>query len=109
MNHWLILIALLASNPVLADTLRCGNKLVYEGDELFKVEARCGKPAQISHSTILKYPSIWHNGRLIRLGNQEVAVPVETWVYNFGSSRFMRKLRFEDGVLVSIETLEYGH
>ena len=104
-----VCIALLLGAAALGDTLRCGNRLVYEGDALFKVEARCGKPAQISHSTILKYPSIWRNGRLYRLGNEEVAVPVETWIYNFGSSRFMRKLRFEDGLLVTIETLEYGH
>lgn len=105
----LALLCLLFASPVLAETLRCGNKLVYEGDEAAKVEARCGKPTQISHSTIFKYPSVWHNGRLYRLGDQEVAVPVETWLYNFGSNKLMRKLRFEDGVLMEIETLEYGY
>jgi hypothetical protein len=108
MKCYLLLLLLLASSLVMADTMRCGNLLVYEGDELLKVEARCGKPAQISHSTILKFPSVWVRGRLVQLSDQEVAVPVETWVYNFGSEKFMRKLRFEDGVLVSIEILEYG-
>jgi hypothetical protein len=30
-------------------------------------------------------------------------------VYNFGTSKFMRKLRFEDGVLVEISVLDYGY
>ncbi|MGE3533156.1 MAG: DUF2845 domain-containing protein [Steroidobacteraceae bacterium] len=34
---------------------------------------------------------------------------METWVYNFGSRKFMRQLRFEDGVLVEIKILEYGY
>jgi Protein of unknown function (DUF2845) len=109
MNRYLMLLLLLCSGICLADTLRCGNQLVYEGDELFKVEARCGKPAQISRSSMLKFPSVWLNGKLVQLSDQQIAVPVETWVYNFGSSKFMRKLRFEDGVLVSIEMLEYGY
>lgn len=100
---------LLCSSPLLADTLRCGSKLVYEGDELAKVEARCGKPAQISHSTILKIPTVWRHGRRYQLSDQQIEVPVETWVYNFGPSKFMRKLRFEDGVLVEIKVLDYGY
>ena len=40
---------------------------------------------------------------------RSVEVPVETWVYNFGPSKFMRKLRFEDGVLVEIKVLDYGY
>lgn len=94
---------------MLADNLRCGNRLVYEGDPMFQVEARCGKPAQISHSSALQFPTAWINGRLYQLSSQEVVVPVETWVYNFGPTKFMRKLRFEDGVLMKIEVLEYGY
>lgn len=109
MSRYLPLLLLLCSGACLADTMRCGNKLVYEGDELFKVEDRCGKPAQISRSTKLVFPTIWYGGRPRQLSDQQVEIPVETWVYNFGSSKFMRKLRFEDGVLVSIEVLDYGY
>ena len=109
MKRYLPLLLLLGSGSIHADTLRCGNKLVYEGDELALVQARCGKPAQISHSTLLKFPTIWRHGRRYQLSDQEIEVPVETWVYNFGPSKFMRKLRFEDGVLVEIEVLAYGY
>ncbi|HIE82372.1 MAG TPA: DUF2845 domain-containing protein, partial [Dehalococcoidia bacterium] len=29
--------------------------------------------------------------------------------YNFGSRRFMRSIRFENGIVTSIETLGYGY
>ncbi len=109
MRYHLTLLLLFATGLAHADTLRCGNKLVYEGDVIPLVEERCGKPTHISHSTILRIPTVWHNGRPYQLSNQEVVVPVETWIYNFGPRKFMRKLRFEDGVLVEIEVLEYGY
>jgi Protein of unknown function (DUF2845) len=109
MKYCLPLLLLLCSSLAQADTMRCGNKLVYEGDELVLVEARCGKPAQISYSSMLKIPTFWHRGRLYQLSDQEVQVPVETWVYNFGPRKFMRKLRFEDSVLVEIKILDYGY
>jgi hypothetical protein len=37
-----------------------------------------------------------------------VEIPVETWLYNLGSNQLMRRLRFEDGKVVEIETLGYG-
>ena len=35
-------------------------------------------------------------------------VAVETWIYNFGSARLMQQLRFENGVLVDVESLDRG-
>ncbi|MGE0113546.1 MAG: DUF2845 domain-containing protein [Steroidobacteraceae bacterium] len=109
MKRCLPLLLLLFASPLLAEALRCGNKLVYEGDIAATVEARCGKPVQISHSSILRVPTVWRHGRPYQLSDQEVLIPVETWVYNFGSRKFMRQLRFEDGVLVEIKILEYGY
>lgn len=114
MKHYLSLLLLLCASTIFtdaahADTLRCGNRLVYEGDALATVELRCGKPLQISHSVIRKVPSFWHHGRLYQLSEQEILVPVETWIYNFGPNAFMRKLRFEDGILMEIELLKYGY
>ncbi len=36
-------------------------------------------------------------------------VQLEVWTYNFGPRRFMKRLTFEDGRLISIETLGRGH
>lgn len=35
-------------------------------------------------------------------------IPVEVWTYNFGPSRLMQRIRFENGVVVRIESLGYG-
>ena len=106
---YLLLCLLLCALPASADTLRCGSKLVYEGDLMAVVRSRCGQPAQISHSTILRFPTVWIRGRPHQLGDQQIEIPVETWVYNFGPRKFMRQLRFEDGVLVEIAALDYGY
>ena len=38
----------------------------------------------------------------------QTTTQVETWVYNFGPRRFMRRVTFEDGRVVRIETLGRG-
>ncbi len=110
MKRCLLSLSLLAlSGPGHAGALRCGSRLIYEGDVAAVVENRCGKPVQVSPSSMLKFPTIWMHGRLYQLSDQQVLVPVETWVYNFGPGKFMRELRFEDGVLVKIRLLDYGY
>jgi hypothetical protein len=36
-------------------------------------------------------------------------VSVESWIYNLGPNKLMRRIRFEDGIVVQIETLGYGY
>ena len=95
--------------PCMADSIRCGNHLVVDGDTSGKLRSRCGPPAGISRSTVLRTPSVWHHGRLVRVGPNAVEVPVETWEYNFGPNRLIRRVRIEDGLVVSIDTLGYGY
>ncbi len=45
----------------------------------------------------------------MHVGNDEIEMPVELWTYNFGPNKFMRRIRFEDGLVVEIETLGYGY
>ena len=101
-------LALLAL-PASAWALRCGNRLVSEGDPAAKVRAACGAPTQITRSSKLAPAILWMNGRPIQVGNSPVEVTVETWIYNLGPDRLMRRLRFEDGQLVDIDTLGYGY
>jgi uncharacterized protein YvpB len=35
-------------------------------------------------------------------------IPVEVWTYNFGPHRLMQRVRFENDVVVRIESLGYG-
>jgi hypothetical protein len=102
-------VALATAAPCLADSMRCGNHLVLDGDTAGKLRSRCGEPASISRSSILRSPLVWINGRAVRVGYGAIEVPVETWEYNFGPRRFMLRVRIEDGLVVRIDTLGYGY
>lgn len=114
MKSWLWLVVsggVIASGLAAAatNTFRCGSDLVYEGDGRSRVLAKCGPPTDIVHSVALRTPAYWRSGRPIYFGDGPVEVPVEVWTYNLGPNSFMRRLRFEDGQLIQIETLGYGY
>jgi hypothetical protein len=96
--------ALAMAGPALADSMRCGSRLMTDGDPAAKVEALCGPPAGIERREILRSYS-YYRGIPVR-GAFEVAV--EFWTYNFGPHKLMYRLRFEDGLLVDVETLGHG-
>jgi hypothetical protein len=89
--------------------MRCGSKLVMEGDSREKARRLCGEPAEIVRSEILRQPSYVRNGQVTYFGNQLVETHVETWTFNFGPNKLMRRVRFVDDRIESIETLGYGH
>lgn len=105
----LVMVALCAAAPLRADALRCGSKLVAEGDTRTAVEAKCGPPEDVSRRTRLAPLVVWRHGRPYRLGDGPIEVVIEEWTYNFGPHRFMRRVRFEDGIVVRIDTLGYGY
>jgi hypothetical protein len=109
------LTALLLAGPtgtVQADpNLRCGNRLVSVGDSQADVLDRCGQPDARSQ---------WqHGGYVSRLFDPETEsyrapkllkgpVSMERWTYDFGPNMFIRRLVFENGRLIEIETSEKG-
>jgi Protein of unknown function (DUF2845) len=103
------LLLALASLPALAaaDTLRCGSALVSDGDPIEKVLALCGEPAQRTRSWIQRQPRFELGGREVPFPGRE-DVPVDLWTYDLGASRLMRRIRFVDGKVESIVTLEHG-
>jgi hypothetical protein len=103
----LIVLALTATAPAYA--FRCGSKLVKEGDTRSQVAAKCGEPTEVERRTVLREPTVWIGGRLYRNGIGLSEIPIEFWIYNLGPSKLMRRLRFEDGVVVEIDTLGYGY
>jgi hypothetical protein len=96
--------ALTLAGPAVADSMRCGTKLMTDGDPSAKVEAYCGPPVGIERREIVRSYS-YHRGLPVR-GSFEVSV--EFWTYNFGPHKLMYRLRFEDGLLVDVETLGHG-
>ena len=102
--------AFLASDP--ANALRCGSRLVKDGMHESEVKAICGKPVSERH---LGYVLRSHFDRTHGLtttryyGGYYREVLVTELVFNFGPRKLMRKMRFEGGILVSIETIGYGY
>ena len=84
-----------------AQAMRCGNELTHPGDYELQVRARCGQP-------------VWTEDhyRIESYGNGETRVEREvqyaTWFFNFGARKFMVRVLFRDGQLVSEETLGRG-
>jgi hypothetical protein len=97
------------SAPGMADSMRCGSRLVTDGDSSGKLRSLCGEPASVSRTTRLRAPLLWLNGRALRVGHSALEVPVETWEYNFGPRRLIQRVRIEDGLVVDIDTLGYGY
>ena len=102
-----VVLGLLACSPAFA--FRCGNKLVSKGDSRTEVAAKCGEPTEVStQRSIYRRPVIWSHGRPYYVGQDFIEIPVESWVYNLGPHKFMRRVIFEDGMVADIETLGYG-
>jgi Protein of unknown function (DUF2845) len=115
---WLLLGAVLAvgvggSLALAEDSMRCGSKLVSEGDAKDKVRALCGEPTDIAlrgmmrRSPSYRYGSWPYEHEYYGPGWEDL--PVEIWTYNLGSHKLVRKLRFVGDQLEEIETAGYGY
>jgi hypothetical protein len=111
MSKWILALGLTLAAASPAYAFRCGSHLIVEGATRSEVAAKCGDPTEINRrSAILRRPTVWVGGRpYLAGGDTVIEIPVEIWIYNLGPSKLMRKLRFEDGVLVDIDTLGYGY
>ena len=99
-------ILVLACQPAFA--MRCKNKLVSEGMRPMEVISKCGEPDYVRES--FEHQSTAINDRQAGLYRQyDHPIQIEEWTYNFGPRRFMRLLRFENGRLLSIESIGYGN
>jgi hypothetical protein len=112
----LLIVALLAAES--AHAFRCGSKIVRDGMHEQQVIAICGEPMTMRN---IGYAVRAFDFRIYRphgskvyhrhpaFGTLATDVVVTEWVYNFGPRKLMRRLVFEGGVLVTIETIGYGY
>ena len=103
----LIVLSLALSNDVSADdSLTCGDGayIVSINDTMSEVKEKCGTPSNIN---------AWEIDRVIGDSTPDEhiteRIKIEEWTYNFGPDRFIYYLRFENGVLKSIKTGDYGY
>lgn len=97
-----------AASVARADSFKCGTEVVSIGDTRDQVMAKCGNPYNIERGTAIVPPIAWVNGVPVSAGNTPIEVPVELWLYNFGPTQLMRRVRFASGRVVAIEILGYG-
>jgi len=112
-----LIVALLAAEPAAA--FRCGTKLVMDGMHEVQVVAICGQPTthRILGYALRAYDyryhrnpgSGWSTYRNPGYGLLTQEVIITEYVYNFGPRKLMRRLIFEGGVLIKIETIGYGY
>ena len=91
MRYVILLYAVMsfAAAACFADSgMRCGSNIVSVGDSKPSILEKCGPP--------------WMKESLSVSGTREV------WVYNFGSSGFMKKLTFDGETLESIDDGDKG-
>jgi len=90
-----------------AQALRCGNRLISEGDHATKLLRYCGEPLYVQ-SRLAHGVFIGDFGRVSfpgRFGD----VLIEEWTYNFGPHKLMRTVRVENGIVRDIRGLGYGY
>lgn len=127
MKAWIPLFvaaSLYCSAAYSSDSMRCGNRLVSDGDPKAKVADLCGQPTQTERRTVLRsgVPRQYYGSSSSRAGTQTasdaellihnrslVEVEVEIWLYNRGSRSLMRELVFHDNRLVAVNVLGRGY
>ena len=108
---WLLLCCVALPSMAAAEgAMRCGTRIVSQGDLKGKVRALCGEPTDVALESLISGPAYSHNSYDYSFfGPVYRQVPVEIWTYNFGSSRLLRHLRFIGDELVDIRTGGYGY
>ena len=89
-----------------AHALRCGQKVISEGDHATRLLRFCGEPTAVDSRV----------ARRLHVGDITAAffptlfndILVEEWTYNFGPRRLMRVVTIEEGLVTDIRTLGYG-
>ena len=102
-----ILSGLLIVSGASADSVRCGSKVITEGDTIERVREHCGEPTETARTWMTRQPRFEVGGQEIPFEGSE-DVPVDLWTYDFGPNKLVRRIRFIAGKVDSIETREHG-
>ncbi len=104
--------------PAEAASLRCGARLITEGDPREKLLKECGPPSEVASWQEERWeefdgpPSpLLHREFERRRGVYGIRriVQVELWTYNRGPSRFIDVVRIENGFVRRIASGGYGY
>ena len=110
------LVGLLVTPSCVFAALRCGSRLVAEGDRKIEVFQKCGEPTLIEKWKIENTKlNAKRNKKYLKdiitdlEEHQEIKTEIiEEWTYNFGANRLIYFLTFTNGELSQIETGSRG-
>jgi Protein of unknown function (DUF2845) len=104
-----ILALLLAPSLLSAESIRCGSQLILKGSTGEQLLEQCGPPTQVTRNgTTHGLLGNTYRGAGV-IGEATGDIEVETWTYDFGSNQLMERIRIENGIVVQIDSLGYGH
>ena len=105
-----VALTVLCAMPTLSlAAVRCGDRIINRGSSSAEVMAFCGKPAQVDRSTSYIGGATRSPGERNEAAGATTEIQVEIRTYNFGPDALMERLRFENGIVVDIQTLGYGY
>ena len=112
---------LAASAASAGESMRCGNRVVTDGDPKAKVAEICGQPTHSERRTVYRSGiprqqfAVDRNGvssvtdtELLIHDRSLVEVEVDVWLYNRGRGRLMREVVFHDNRVVEVNVLGHG-
>ena len=96
-----------------AGSLRCSGRLVDVGDYPYEVLHKCGPPTRThaweeDHGVHFRYYDDLYDHRCAAPCSGRGPTHYERWIYDLGVRRFVRRLLFENGVLIKIELGDRG-
>jgi hypothetical protein len=94
----------LLPGAAVADSMRCGSRIVKDGDTMETVLGVCGEPATQQRTWIQRPPQYELGGQYYSFPGTE-DVPVDLWIFDFGRNKLLQRVRFIDGIVDSIVTL----
>ena len=97
----LILLVAVVAGLGSAQSVVCSGKIINEGVTKAAVAAACGTPTQVGRDA--------HEPAIGKATAPDSDEGTEVWTYNFGPTKLMQRIWFEDGRVKLVESLGYGH
>lgn len=85
----------------------CG-AVVRKGDRRIELLRKCGEPAAVDERSRERMVGIREESGAALSQGRKVGIRVEEWTFNFGPTRFLVFVTLENGVVVDVQSGDYG-
>jgi len=104
-----ILGLLFTPSLLFAESIRCGSQVIEKGSTSADLREYCGEPTQVTRNGTV-HGLVGNTHSASGITSQATGdIEVETWTYDFGPNQLMERVRIENGIVVQIDSLGYGH